>query len=490
VSRGILIFSVVRICVVLLLFFIITYIIAKRISESIISLRRGMKIVEEGNLDYKVATQSNDEIGQLSRSFDKMTVAIKKSRAEISEKVKSQTAEIINRDKYLRDQQKAVLNILEDVDAERNRVASERDKIDAILHSIGDGVFVVDLDLKITMFNQIAADLCGCDLRGAIGRRYDKVLNFVYEKDGKINDRFIKDTFETGEIQEMTNHTMLIKPDGTKTPVADSAAPLKDSNGKVIGCVVVFRDVGKERKIDQAKTEFVSLASHQLRTPLATVKWYVEMLLDEDVGKLHNQQKQYLKEIDIGNERMIDLVNALLNVSRIEMGTFAVDLEKADIGRIADEAIHELELQIKKKNLKLIKKYDKLLTKINLDSKLIDMVFHNLLSNAVKYTPKGGKILLEIKVNDPDILVSVSDTGYGIPKKDQGKIFTKMFRADNIKEKDTTGTGLGLYIVKSIVEKSAGGKIWFKSAKDKGTTFSFTIPLAGMKSNGGSKALA
>jgi signal transduction histidine kinase len=288
----------------------------------------------------------------------------------------------------------------------------------------------------------------------------------------------------------MGNHTLLIRKDKIKVPVADSAAPLKDSAGKVIGCVVVFRDVEEERRVDQAKTEFVSLASHQLRTPLATIKWYIEMLIGGDAGKINDEQKKYLQEVYIGNERMVELVNALLNVSRIELGTFAVEPKKVSIVGIAKDVVHELSLLISEKKIKINEKYDKKIGDMSLDPRLMHMVFQNLLSNSVKYTPSGGQVDIEIKTKNDDVFVMVKDTGYGIPKKDQKQIFTKMFRADNIKEKDATGTGLGLYIVKSIVEKSAGGKIWFESVKDEGTTFYFTIPRDGMKKKTGSKTLS
>ncbi len=305
----------------------------------------------------------------------------------------------------------------------------------------------------------------------------------------------------TGEIKEMANHTVLIKKDGSKVAVADSAAPLKDKNGEVIGCVVVFRDVTKERSIDKAKTEFVSLASHQLRTPLSSINWYTEMLLAGDAGKINKEQKNYLEEVYKGNKRMVDLVNALLNVSRLELGTFAIEPEPTDVVKLAQSVADEQKPQILEKKIKLNQKYVDNLPLLNADPKLLRIVFQNLLSNAVKYTPEKGIINIDLhlvkqgepldtrKANEDSIAVTVSDTGYGIPKSQQDKIFSKLFRADNVREKDTEGTGLGLYIVKSIVDHS-GGKIWFESTENEGTTFYITLPLSGMKKKEGTKALA
>ena len=213
----------------------------------------------------------------------------------------------------------------------------EKDKIEAIIQSIGDGVFVVDRDYKIILFNQAAVQISGFSVKEVLGRRYNDVLKFVLEKNEKANDHFVKEAMKSGEIKKMSNHTLLIRNDGTKISVADSAAPLKDEKDNAVGSVVVFRDVTKERAIDRAKSEFVSLASHQLRTPLSTINWYAEMLLSEDIGKVDDGQKKYLEKIYRNNKRMVALVDALLNVSRIELGTLYMESEPTDLREIRSE---------------------------------------------------------------------------------------------------------------------------------------------------------
>jgi len=185
---------------------------------------------------------------------------------------------------------------------------------------------------------------------------------------------------------------------------------------------------------------------------------------------------------------MVDLVNALLNVSRIDLGTFAIEPESIEIKKIAESVLKELIPQTKQKQTKITEEYDEDLPTIQADPKLIRIIFQNLLSNAVKYTPKGGEIFLSITKDKRNLSIEVADNGYGIPKDQQSKIFTKLFRADNIRQKDTEGNGLGLYIVKSIVDES-GGKIWFESEENKGTTFYVTLPLEGMKKKQGAKGL-
>jgi len=212
------------------------------------------------------------------------------------------------------------------------------------------------------------------------------------------------------------------------------------------------------------------------------------MLMTGDAGKLSNNQRKYLEEIYNGNQRMVDLVNALLNVSRIELGTFSIEPEKVKLVDICNSVLEELKQKIGDKKLKVNRKYDKNIPIMRLDSKLVRIIFQNFISNAVKYTPEKGKINISIEKKEKNILIKISDTGYGIPKEQQSKIFSKLFRADNVREKETDGTGLGLYIVKSVVEQS-GGETWFKSVEDKGTTFYATIPLKGMDKKEGTKGL-
>ncbi|RLC38369.1 hypothetical protein DRH27_02400 [Candidatus Falkowbacteria bacterium] len=268
----------------------------------------------------------------------------------------------------------------------------------------------------------------------------------------------------------------------------------------------VAQDVSTHKELTQAKTDFVAIASHQLRTPLSIIKWYIDYILCGDAGELSREQKKLISEVYKSNERLIELVNALLDVSRIDVGTFAIEPESIDIIEIANLALKKFSIEIRAKKIRLEKKFDNL-PLLKFDPRLIKIVFENIMSNAVKYTPEDGIIRLIIKKAELNILIKISDTGCGIPREVQPKIFTKMFRADNVKRIESVGTGLGLYIVKAIVEKS-GGKIWFESPsldlllekgrdnddlpidkRSQGTMFSITIPLKGMKKRIGTKKL-
>ncbi len=232
--------------------------------------------------------------------------------------------------------------------------------------------------------------------------------------------------------------------------------------------------------LEQVKIDFVSLASHQLRTPLTSVNWYTELLLSGDAGPLNETQRTYVEEIHNGNKRMVDMVNALLNVSRFDLGTFTISLSPTDIVEMTNSILEEEKLKIEKKNITIVTQYPTTPVIISVDTSLMRILIQNLISNAVKYTPEKGTVTIEIALDTNLFSVKVSDTGYGIPMEVQSKVFSKLFRADNIKDKDTDGTGLGLYMVKKIIDVS-GGTISFDS-KPGSTVFTVTYPVDGMKS--------
>lgn len=374
-----------------------------------------------------------------------------------------------------------ILNFIKSLDLYRQK---ER----VMLESIGDGLVAIDRYWNVTSWNKAAAGLTGWSIEEAVGKPLRDLLKLISEKDRKENIRFIEETMLFGKIHFMENNTLLIRKDGSELYVEDSASPIFNAKGQVNGAIVIFRDVSKERELEKAREEFNSLASHQLRAPVTVIKGYTELLLDGSVGVINPEQKKYLEEMSHASKNMVGLVNALLNVSKIETGIIAVNPESAYLPDIADDVLRELMPQIQKKNIILKKTYDKGLPAINVDVKLVQVIFNNLISNAVKYTPEKGGITVEIAKKDNEIIIKVADTGYGIPKSEQPKVFSKFFRASNISEKIPEGTGLGLYMVKSIVDQS-GGKIWFESEENIGTTFYVAIPLDGMKKKEGLKGL-
>ena len=384
---------------------------------------------------------------------------------------------------------KALSNVLEDIEKDRELLAKEKAKDDAMLQSIGDGLIVTDENGNIVRVNKTTFFFLGKEATDVIGQWIIKAVELLDRKTEKTissEERPITRALESGKPE--TGRYLIRKPDKSLVAISLTVSPIL-LNDIPIGTIQVFKDVTQEEMVDKAKTEFVSLASHQLRTPLTSINWYAEMLLAGDAGKLNKTQKKYLDQIYHGNQRMVDLVNTLLNVSRLELGTLMIEPTPVNMRDLAHSVMDEQKPTIDERKLVLKPSFADNVPVISADPKLLRMVLQNLLSNAVKYTPEGGTIEFALSADKNNITVKVADTGYGIPKSQQDKIFSKLFRADNVRAKDTEGTGLGLYIVKLIVENS-GGKIWFESEEDKGTVFYVTLPLAGMQKKEGTKTLA
>jgi len=232
-------------------------------------------------------------------------------------------------------------------------------------------------------------------------------------------------------------------------------------------------------ELDKAKSEFISVAAHQLRTPLSAIKWTLSLLIDEQADNLSAEQKSLLMKGYESNERIISLINEMLVVTRIEAGKVQYNFSIVHIEDIIDSILIDFAGQAHVRNMTL--KFDKPssdLPYIHADPEKLRTVLQNLVENAVKYTHDGGSITIAAALGDDrKVKIAVKDTGIGIPTRQQSSIFNKFFRADNASKQQTDGSGLGLFIAKSIVEKH-GGAIWFESAEGIGTTFYFTIPVA------------
>ena len=350
----------------------------------------------------------------------------------------------------------------------------EKAKAEAILQSIGDGVFAVDLNYKIMLMNSVAEQFSGFSFKEAQGKYYKNIFQFVQEKNpDSPYPLFAEEVIQTGIIRKLANHTILVKRDQTKLPISDSAAPIIDNKGNIFGCIVVIQDASREREVERIKDEFILIAAHQLRTPLGSMRWIIEMLLT--YPETAQKVREKIDLISKSNKRMIMLVNDLLNVSRIDQGKVQNEPQLTDICGVIKAAAIEIDAEAKKKNVTIDLSLDNSIPKIMIDPKRFRDVIQNLLSNAVKYNVVGGKVVLIAMLIANHIRISVSDDGIGIPKEDQERVFSKFYRAANAAKTDTTGSGLGLFLVKSYVD-DWGGSIRFQSVEGKGTTFYLELP--------------
>lgn len=241
----------------------------------------------------------------------------------------------------------------------------------------------------------------------------------------------------------------------------------------------VVHDVTKEMEVDRAKSEFVSLASHQLKTPLTSIKWLSEMLAAENAEPLTAKQLEYVRTIKTSARQMVEMVNDLLSMSRIELGTLAMTIEEFDIDALVREVVAEQQHAADMKRVAIALTSDPKFPKLHADRKLVRMILQNLLSNAIKYSHDGGTVEFELSLVSSThevIFLRVKDSGIGIPEKEQQNVFQKLYRAENAQKLVPDGTGLGLYVIKTILARASGG-ITFESKEGAGTTFFVSIPV-------------
>lgn len=364
----------------------------------------------------------------------------------------------------LKGTREALLNILEDVEEARKAAEEERDKTLAIIENFPEGLLFFGQDNELSSINPRARDFFGLGRENILGKDLEALR--------KISS--LQPLMEIlGEELEVYQKELKLR-EGLVLEVSTIAIMSAEEK---VGTLVILRDVTREKIIERLKTEFVSIAAHQLRTPLSAIKWTLRMILDGDLGEVSQEQRKFLEGTYGSNERMIKLINDLLNVTRIEEGRFLYDIQSRDIIEIAKKVINPLKEIAKRKKVKFsFKAPKKEIPKVKVDSEKISLVIQNLVDNAIHYTKSGGEVKVSFSYSkkEKQVLFSVKDSGIGIPKEQQKRVFTRFFRAANAIRAETEGTGLGLFIAKNVVE-AHGGKIWFESVEDKGTTFYFTL---------------
>ncbi len=353
-------------------------------------------------------------------------------------------------------------------------LAHQHAKTEALFQSLGDGAIATDQEGRIQQVNQAASHLLGYTKKEIIGQWFPKAIPAYDETGMLINtiNRPIIQAILTGK--PVTRKAYYLTKAGKLLAVMITVSPIV-LNKRPLGAVEVFRDITQESEIDKMKSEFISIASHQLRTPLTSIKTYAHLLSDGYRGKLTPDQDKFMQVILTSIDRMNDLIDILLNISRIEAGKLDIVHKDTDLKRLVLAVMQELRTQAAIKHIDVKLKYNVKSKIAAIDQVLTTEVLSNLLSNAIKYTPVKGEVIIQVKENKKEFVISVRDNGYGIPKADQDRIFSKFFRADNAKQKDPSGTGLGLYMVKKIID-SMGGRIWFESKKNQGSVFYATVP--------------
>ncbi len=406
----------------------------------------------------------------------------------ISAKAHLQELELNTR--ILEDTKKALTQTLDAFEIERAQLEKAKLKDEAILSSIGEVLVVTDHDMKVSRINAVGEKMLGWRQEELLGKEWFQFVKMIDERGKKIP--LLQTPFGRALTTTTTTTTsQFVRKDGTIFPATITASQIKMGQD-LFGVVVVFRDITKEKEIDKAKNEFISLASHQLRTPLTAINWYVEMLQSDDAGKLMPEQKKYLDEVYKGNQRMVKLVSDLLNLSRLETGRIKIDPVPVQLEEFIADVLADCRGLTKYLTCAIrVVTPKKPLSKIMIDPTLLHQVLLNLCTNAIRYSPRDRQceIVITLVQAEDSIVISVADQGIGIPPETQGRVFEKFFRADNAQSIEAEGSGLGLYLAKKIMDVS-GGKIWFESEAGKGSVFYLSIPMGGMTEKQGEVGFA
>ena len=328
---------------------------------------------------------------------------------------------------------------------------------------------IIDGDGNIITFNKSAVRQLGRSTMRLSHTQFFSCINSSQSEHLIL----IKEKFRNGVI--VSEEEIEISRDGGAGWATMSIFPFTDSANQRMSLVTLL-DITKQKEIDTAKSEFVSLASHQLRTPIAGMRWSAELLLMDGADSLSKQQRRYADRLLSNIQRMASLVDDFLQVSRFDLGTRILQPEVVDIQKLINEVIGDQSLMTSSKRLEVEKHFDNNVTEIVTDENLLRMIITNLYNNAIKYSYKEGVIEIAYFREGEDPVLEIKDSGMGIPVADQSRIFTKVFRASNAVREVPDGTGLGLYIVKKAAQ-TLRGRVTFNSSENVGTTFTVVIPL-------------
>jgi len=415
---------------------------------------------------------SNDEVIGVMMLFHSETGAFTMQQLDLVEVAAIQVANAINNaNLYLliRDQAERLGRLLH---AEQIETA----KSQAILESIADGVLVADSYSRIILGNRPASVILDIPRQRLIGKSVNELLGLY----GHSGDSWINTIEKWAQNSDAVEELAFLADELTIEDKVVSVHLSPVMAGKqFFGTVSIFRDITKEVEVDKLKSEFVSTVSHELRTPMTSIKGYADLILMGAAGPLTPPQQRYLKVIKNNADRLHMLVNDLLNISRIETGKTTLDLRPLDIPQVLEQVVEghlRGRIQHEQKQLHVTTSIEPSLPLVNADHARVTQILTNLIDNAFNYTPEYGHIYLQVTKNGDYVNVSVRDSGIGISRENQAKIFDRFFRAEDENVQAVPGTGLGLAIVRSLIEMH-GGELKVESKLGEGSTFTFNLPV-------------
>jgi len=395
-------------------------------------LTKSIKAVKDGNWNQQIGIITSDEIGGLSHEFNNMT-------------------------KRLHQYEQSTLG----------KLLTEKNKTLVIVKSIPDPLIVLDISYRILLLNDACETFFGIEEEEFLKKHFLEAI-----RNGELFD-IISNTFENKEEQKEKIILIKQKEDFYFNVIVTKAM---DVDLKVTGYIVLLQNVTQLKQMEKTRSDFIATISHEFKTPLTSIMMGTSMILDESMGTLNGEQRDILKTINEDGERITNLVNDVLELSRIESGKSIYNKEPCSISTIINNSIKQFTMQAEHKSVKINNKVNESIPKVFADQEKITWVVNNLISNALKYTNTGDEIIISAFVRYEKIYVSVKDTGVGIPEEFQSRIFDKYVQVRG-QDIEVRGTGIGLAVVKEIVNNH-GGEIWCESKLDTGSTFIFTLLLS------------
>ena len=422
--------------IAIILVIIITFLISQGITKPIAEMKKQTEKIAEGNYTGEVKIYSDDEIGQLGQAINDLSFKIKEAQESTE---------------------------------------SERQRLDSVLRHMSDGVIATDRRGRIVIMNTAALDILNLKSEKVIGIPLLSILPL----DEKVTFRELLET-----QQERLIH---IEEDGEDSIVQCEFSVIQRESGFISGLVCVLTDVTEQQKIDRERRNFVSNVSHELRTPLTSIKSYTEALVD---GAWENKEiaPGFLKVIETETDRMMRMITDLLNLSRMDQNRLALEKEFINMNELVLHIVNRFEMVLQSepyrdKNYRILTDITQRDLWVELDQDKITQVLDNIINNAIKYSPDGGRIIVRLMETHTDIIVSVSDEGLGISRKDIPHLFDRFYRVDKARSRAMGGSGLGLAIAQEVVQLH-GGKIWVNSIENKGSTFFVSLPYIPFEEDG------
>ncbi len=418
----------------------------------------GINQVKNGNLKYQIPIGEKGEFGEIASFYNELFTDL----AQLHQQLSSTNVTLETK----------VHQQTEALQQETTRVALALDKIN-------EAVIVTNWNREVIIFNKAAEKLIGYPQQEVIGKQIGQVLQ-VFDKSTPVPDT----TYSPKNVP--TDQDVVYQKDGIRMLAAEDkelivnlvSSQIPNGQAVDIGSIITLEDVSEEKLDERMKLDFVSMAAHDLRTPLTSIKSYLYIYMKENKDKLVDDQKMFLDRISLSAQTLTGLVENILSAAKLERGVLTISTEPADWVAIARQIVGELNERAKDKKIELrFEEPTVPLAQVKIDRLRVSEVLMNLVNNAINYTDSGGSIRVYFEQKDNELITHVADTGQGIPNESISKLFTKFFRVSGKLEKGAKGTGLGLYICKSIVELHHG-RIWVESIERQGSTFSFSLPLA------------